>query len=105
MPLRAAIYARALSPDTTEQVRKLKLHCEKQGYILDNAHIYKETEANAYFKYYTDRPELMQLLQYAHLGAFDVVCVMGLSRFSPRQGELLIILDFLKQANVEVKDM
>jgi len=86
------------------QTDAIRLYAEKHGYELEDSHIYPEA-MTAYYRPFRDRPQLMQLLEDARHGEFDVVIVNEYSRLARRQVEQAVIIDLLDKCGVKVESV
>lgn len=96
-----AIYARVSTRDrqeTENQLRELRLFCQKQGWGVAGEYVDHESGGSA------NRPEFRRLFNDAHQRKFDMVLFWALDRFS-REGVLktLNYLSELESVGVQFK--
>lgn len=103
---RAAGYARCSdeslydSATLESQANAIREYCRKQGYELLEEHMYSEA-ISAYYKEYTDRPKMMQLIQSAKRHEFDVVVCTEVRALSRQQFEVFVIYEVLQKCSIK----
>ncbi len=99
---RAAGYIRESDPglahsETMEsQAKAVRLYCQKQGYDYIPDREYKEA-MSGYSTAYTDRPQLMKMLQAAKRKEFDVLVVSEIRALGRKQAEIFVVYDVLEK--------
>lgn len=115
---RAALYIRVSSEEISEDARyddtrhwdvenqknDLKQFCRKQGYILDNHHIYKDIGYSG-FSSVEERPALKRLLEDMKKQKFDVMIVYKIDRLARNLKLLLKIFEDLKKYKITFKSI
>jgi site-specific DNA recombinase len=88
----------SLADSTTieSQARAVREYGEKEGYIYEPQHEYKEA-ISAYQVHYMERRRLLDLLESAKRREFDVLVVTEVRAISRRQVEVFIIYDMLQK--------
>lgn len=103
--LRAAGYARCSdenlhdSATLESQANAIREYCRRQGYELIETHMYTEA-ISAYYKDYTERPKMLELIQAAKRQEFDVVVCTEVRALSRQQVEVFVIYDVLMKCRV-----
>jgi site-specific DNA recombinase len=86
------------------QEKEIRRYIEKQGYELNEDHMYPEA-MTAYMKPFRERPQFMNMLDAARRKEFDVLVVTEYSRLSRRQIEQAVIIHMLEQYGVKVESI
>ncbi|WP_440614946.1 recombinase family protein [Bacillus subtilis] len=100
---RVALYARVSTTEQAEegysideQVRLLKLWCERQGYVVHKEYMDRGLSG----KSINGRPALQQLLNDAKQKEFDIVLVWKMNRLARNILDLLKIVNLLEQKDI-----
>jgi site-specific DNA recombinase len=103
---RVALYARVSTTEQAEegysideQIRLLKLWCERQGYTVHEVYVDRGLSG----KSIKGRPALQQLLNDAKQKEFDIVLVWKMNRLARNILDLLKIVNLLEQKNISFK--
>ncbi len=105
---RMAGYIRESDPSlanstTIESAAKaVRQYGEKEGYLYDPGHEYKEA-ISAYTVPYTEREKLLKMLDAAKRKEFDVLVVTEVRAISRRQVEVLVVYDMLQKYGVRLE--
>src|SRR5712691_731777 len=93
-----------LADSTTieSQAKAVRQYAEKEGYIYEPQHEYKEA-ISAYQVPYTERKKLLELLEAAKRHEFDVLAVCEIRAVSRRQVEVFIIYDMLQKLGIRLE--
>lgn len=84
------------SQDYTRQVNELTEYCNKAGWSIEKVFANKVSGA----KKTTERPELMEMLEYVKQNDIDRVCVLEISRLGRNTLEALSVIQTLNENNV-----
>lgn len=105
---RMAGYIRESDPSLADSTtiesaaRAVRMYGEKEGYIYEPQHEYKEA-ISAYNVPYMERKELLRLLKAAERKEFDVVVVTEIRAISRRQVEVFIVYDILQKHGIRLE--
>lgn len=103
---RAALYPRVSSKKQEDgtsldsQERMAREFCAQHGYIVDEAHVYREVFTGE--ELWT-RPQLTRLREAARAHAFDVVVLHATDRFSRKQAHTFILADELERLGIRLE--
>src|SRR4051812_40272780 len=105
--LRAAIYCRVSSSQQEQdgtslesQEQRCRRHAAERGFIVDEAHVYREVYSGAVLH---ERPKLTDLRQQAREGAFSAVICYAVDRLSRNQAHLYIVAEELEGNGVRLE--
>lgn len=104
---RAAIYIRVSEEKQQEegyslesQERRCREYCSKQGYVLNEEHIYQDVKTGILYR---ERPGLSALRSAARRHEFDILVIYDLDRFSRDPVHQAIVIEDLEYYNVKVE--
>ena len=104
--MRVAIYTRvstnrqAQTQTIAQQLERLQVHVEAQGWVLEPEHIYRD---DGYSGAKLDRPGLDSLRDHAALAEFDVVVITEPDRLARNYVHQMLILEELSRRGIRVE--
>jgi site-specific DNA recombinase len=105
---RMAGYIRESDPSLADSTtidsaaKAVRLYGQKEGYIYEPQHEYKEA-ISAYTVPYMERKKLLMMLEAAKRKEFDVLVVTEVRAISRRQVEIFIVYDMLQKYGVRLE--
>ncbi len=93
-----------LADSTTieSQAKAVRMYGEKEGYLYEPQHEYREA-ISAYMVPYMERAKLLKLLEAAKRHEFDVLVVSEVRAISRRQVEVFIVYDMLMKYGIRLE--